>query len=194
MSLNTWSLEAGRMIATALAELLGIPVPAAAYLAFAVQARRETAGGTQMAAANNPLNLRPILGGWPGQIGTTPANFAVFGSLEAGCWACARNYDNPDYAGVLSAFRGGDPVAMAYAIEESPWDEGHYGGTLHIEVEEEVMATEFVTKADLEAYKQTLQDELDMNYATKLHSHPGAPVPEHTHTGPVTTTGTVTVK
>lgn len=172
--MSPWSENAGRLIAQALATLLGVPVPPSAWIAFAVQAERECAGGTSVGARNNdPLNLTTANGTitWSGQTGTYGGgdatewhgDFAAFGSLVAGCWACASNYDGGSYGNVLDAFRAGDPVAIATAIQQSPWDSGHYGGTLADEVRSEIGGdmTPDDVKALIATYAQGLEtDEL----------------------------------
>ena len=144
MSVSSYCEQAGKNISQALANLLQIPVPENAWVAFACQSSVETADGSVFTDPNNPLNLRPradVYGPWPGQTGvaqTQSGPFAQFGTLEAGCWACADNYAAGSYDDVLRAFRGGDPVEIAIAIQNSPWDAGHYGGTLANFVKQEV--------------------------------------------------------
>lgn len=170
MTLSAFSESAGRNISSALATLLGVVEPPNAWLAFAVQVRRETADGTSIGAQNNnPLNLTTANGSiiWPGQTGTYGGgdatewhgDFASFGTIEAGCWACARNYDNPSYQNVLTAFQLGSPIEIAIAIQESPWDSGHYGGTLASEVAAEIGEdmTPDQVKALIAEYAQALE-------------------------------------
>lgn len=135
--LTAWSVRSGKLISQFLADRLGIPQPSATWLPFAVQAQIEDAGGSSLGAArNNPLNLTTGNGKitWPGQTGTygggnaqeMHGDFAAFGSLEDGCRACADNYFY--YPGVVAAFKTGDPIKLAQAVQDSPWDSGHYGG------------------------------------------------------------------
>lgn len=42
-------------------------------------------------AINNPLNLRPLAGGWPGQTGVSGSNFATFGNVGDGWNAADQN-------------------------------------------------------------------------------------------------------
>ncbi len=139
MQLSDWSIRAGRLIAGALEQLLGAPASLDARLVFAVQAALETANGASIGAtANNPLNLTTARGRifWPGQVGTYSGgsqsewhgDFARFARLEHGAYACALNYASGGaYQAVRDAFRHGNPLALAAAIEASPWDSGHYG-------------------------------------------------------------------
>lgn len=101
------------------------------WQAFAAQISRETDYGKQM-YGNNPFNLRPIKGGWGGQIGVSPGNFAIFDSLESGISAAAQNYraGNYGYGAVTAAARRGDVMGTIGAIESSQWDAGHYAGGL----------------------------------------------------------------
>lgn len=102
------------------------------WKAFAAQFGIETAWGSQM-YGNNPFNLRPIKGGWGGQIGVhhsgQSGDFAAFGSIEDGIRAAANNYlvGNYGYDAVVAAARSGDAGAVARAIQNSSWDAGHYG-------------------------------------------------------------------
>ena len=153
MTLSAWSEAAGREIAAHLARLLGVPASPRAWLAFAVQARRECADGDAFrspgARFHNPLNLTTARGTivWPEQSGTYGGgsadewhdDFAAFPSLALGARACAQNYMAGSYAGVRRAVvQGDDPVALARAIEASPWSSDHYGDTLHAEVAAEL--------------------------------------------------------
>ena len=156
---------AGRLIADAFATLLGVPSPAQADLVFACQVRRETADWNAVLSPgvrfNNPLNLTTGNGRivWPGQTGTYSGgnaaewhgDFAAFGSIEAGAWACASNYSADTYLEVQRAFRGGDPIALATSIQDSPWDSGHYGGTFVEDVRAEIGTEEEMTDDDLKA-------------------------------------------
>ena len=163
--LSPWSLRAGELSAEAYATLWGVPVPRGAAIVFACQARRETANGDpdlSLGVRNgNPLNLTVPSdvpdpehywngqtglysgGSWPEEWHT---NFAAFGSLEAGAWACAVNYSSPTYEHVRDAFRRNDPIALAEAIQQSPWDSGHYGDTLVSEVRAELRQEEEMTE------------------------------------------------
>lgn len=148
--LSAWSEAAGRAIAAAIARELVVDDRPLAWLAFAAQAKHECADGdanvSAGAGANNPLNLTGS--GWPGQTGfyvggdshEWHADFARFPTLELGAAAAAANYTTHDpagyYRGVVNAFQAGDPVAIAQAIEDSPWDSGHYGQHLDDEVRE----------------------------------------------------------
>ncbi len=133
----SWTDDVGRQLAADLSGILGaIPSPDA-WRAFAAQVANETAGGdptTRGVRDNNPLNLRPIPGGWPGQVGVDAdpgGPFAIFATTDAGIAAAARNYAAPSYAGVQDAFSSGaDPATLAAAIEASPWSAGGYGGSL----------------------------------------------------------------
>jgi len=111
---------------------MGIPESDKAWLAFAAQAEIEDAGGTSYGAQhNNPLNILPSNPPWNGQTGTGPAGFANFDTLDHGVEACAYTYnhqgDGQTYAMVKAMYLTNDPVAIASAIERSPWDAGHYG-------------------------------------------------------------------
>lgn len=137
VGLTDWDKRAGMLIADELARLLGMPAPPSnAWAVFAVQAHIEDAGGSSYGAqTNNPLNLRSRDGGgnligWQGMTGESPAGFAEFDTLEDGALACAINYTNVSYTHVVAAFRAGDLIALAQAIQDSPWDAGHYSGGL----------------------------------------------------------------
>lgn len=136
MSLSDWSKRAGALIASD----LGCP---AAAVVFAVQAKHEDADGASYGAqTNNPLNLRPSpTGMWEGQTGVSSGGFSEFDTLEHGCAACALNYHNGSaYQGVRDALAAQpfDPLALAQAIQDSPWDADHYGGNLVSEVAAEL--------------------------------------------------------
>ena len=123
-----------RKISAQLATRLGIPEPPDAWRAFYAQVANETAYGdpsTRGVRDNNPLNLTDAGGtiAWPGEVGRD-APFAVFGSIDQGITAEVSNYLTPAYVGVQAAFRSGDTGALVSAIEQSPWDAGHYGGAL----------------------------------------------------------------
>lgn len=130
----------GQLVASEIAARGGFKIRDDAWIAFAAQAQRETGG---VVTANNPLNLtdpgqRSLWArfgqtGW--RSGGTAAewhtNFAAFSSLEGGARAAAANYLGDYYPNVIAALRAGaDPVSLAREIEKSPWDSGHYGGTL----------------------------------------------------------------
>lgn len=146
-TLSPWCENAGRLIAEAIALLEHVSEPANAWIALAVQCRRETANGDPALAPGvvfrNPLNIAAHGGvlTWLGQEGTYGGpsvphrDSAKFGSVEAGCWACASTYTSRAYSNVIGAFKIGDPVAIARAIQESSWDPEHYGYTLAAEVQ-----------------------------------------------------------
>lgn len=131
----------GQLIASEIAARGGFKIRDDAWIAFAAQAQRETGG---VVTANNPLNLtdpgqRSLWApfgqtGWRsgGSSAEWHTNFAAFDSLEGGARAAAANYLGDYYPNVIAALRAGaDPVTLAQEIERSPWDSGHYGGTLH---------------------------------------------------------------
>ncbi|MCR4338332.1 MAG: hypothetical protein NUW01_00435 [Gemmatimonadaceae bacterium] len=167
MTLSAWSLRAGTLIAEAFTTLWGVPMTPATATVFACQVRRETANGDPDLSPGvrhgNPLNLTVPPNApdpdhyWNGQVGTYSGgstdewhtNFAAFGSLEAGAWACAVNYSSVTYENVRDALRGGDPIALAEAIQQSPWDSGHYGGTLVAEVRAELGQEEEMTEEQI---------------------------------------------
>ena len=138
VGLTPWSRDAGQRIADHLAQLMGIPRrPYQIAVVFAVQAQIEDAGGdtgqSSGALHNNPLNLSDAGGTitWPGQIGRYFDRFASFDTLDNGALACAMNYLNgAEYGEVRNAFQGNDPFLLASAIQNSPWDEGHYNYSL----------------------------------------------------------------
>jgi hypothetical protein len=130
----------GALIAAEIGRQGGFTVRDDAWITFASQVQRETGG---VVTANNPLNLTDPGHGflWRafGQIGHRAGgseqewhtNFAAFDSLEGGARAAAANYLGSYYGNVIDALRSqADPVTLARAIESSPWDSGHYGGTL----------------------------------------------------------------
>jgi len=132
--LTLYSIRTGQLIADYMARMLELPAaPPLAYVPLAVQVQLEVAGGdparSEGALRNNPLNLTGE--GWPDQIGTWGGRFAAFSTLDAGSLAAAANYTVADVAGyyrnVVAAFLSGDPVALALAIDESPWNAGGYG-------------------------------------------------------------------
>lgn len=142
IGLTAWDEDAGKLIAYSIGALLGLP-PAhyETVIVFAVQAHHEDAGGdasrSQGALYNNPLNLTDANGTitWPGQVGRYLDQFAIFTTLQDGAKACAMNYVNGmAYAAVIDAFKANDYLRMAQAIQDSPWDAGHYGGNLVNEV------------------------------------------------------------
>lgn len=139
IGLNDWDRDAGQRIADSLTTLMGLSrrsYPVA--VVFAMQAAIEDGHGTSVGAQNNnPLNLSDAGGSitWPGQTGRYFDRFAAFDTLQSGCRACALNYYNgAGYENVRKAFIADDWRALADAIQASPWDEGHYGGTLTAKV------------------------------------------------------------
>ncbi len=136
---DPYSTSVAKELSAAIARRLGVDDPPDAWRAFAAQVANETANGdpsTRGVRNNNPLNLTTAGGTitWPGQIGED-GPFAVFASRGAGINAAAANYTAGLYPGVLAAFQVGDPHALAQAIQESPWDAGHYSGTLAMSVD-----------------------------------------------------------
>jgi hypothetical protein len=155
VTLSAFSREWGEQIAHWLAGLLGETDAIAARQAvtFAVQVKVETADGS-VVHPGNPLNLRPraaVWGPWPGQTGVTPDDFAIFDSFQAGAKAAAANYATPLYAAVQDAFRSGDPIALAKAVEDSPWDSGHYAHRLDVLVAAEIGGYEVTITRDIYA-------------------------------------------
>lgn len=142
IGLTQWDLDAGKEIAYSIASLLNLaPPPYEIVIVFAVQAHHEDAGGdtsrSQGALYNNPLNLSDANGTitWPGQTGRYLDAFAKFDSLHDGARACAMNYVNGQaYANVIGMYEQNDYLGMALAIQNSPWDAGHYGANLVHEV------------------------------------------------------------
>jgi hypothetical protein len=197
VTLSSYCIDAGHLIADALATLIGVAkAPSDNWIAFAVQCSIETANGTSTGADKfNPLNLTTAGGTivWPGQTGTWGGgdtsewheDFAAFGSLQAGAWACAANYANGEaYGEVRWAFLGGNPIAIAKAIEDSPWDTGHYQQRLDEAVQEQLeegTLTEDQVKALIsEALK------IPLLRIEALEGRPTNPIPPHEHTGTVT--------
>ena len=191
MSLSDWSKRAGLLIA----EALGASYAA---LVFGVQARHECADGDTSislgARYNNPLNLDDRDGAgniifWGGRIGEYLGRFASFDTIEDGATACAVNYRNGPYADVLLALTDAnfDPLALARAIQNSPWDADHYGYHLEEEVRQELAVDpNLVTQQQFQDYKDALQKELDENYVRKDDPQPA--LPAHSHKGEVTVT------
>ena len=183
MGLSVYSQTAGRLIAEAMSVLLGLAVPQNAWVALAIQAAREVANGATWAAGvkfNNPLNLTTARGAivWPGQTGTYGGgseeewheDFAAFGTLEAGCWACATNYvDGPSYSGVVQAFYTDDAVKIAEAIAESPWSSDHYGYAL-VEDVRQYLQEVGVTPDDIEKIADAVAKKILPEVLTKLDS------------------------
>jgi hypothetical protein len=135
--------------ADALAARLGIPTPPLAWIPFAAQIANETANGdpSTVGVQNaNPLNLTTGGGRYPlpGMIGhglvggsavEQHSDFAAFpnpttGARAAGYFYSAEADPAGYYAGVRRAFIGGDPGAIARAIEDSPFASGHYSYNL----------------------------------------------------------------
>lgn len=137
--LTDWSKRVGALVANSVASNLGMSeAPSNLWVVFAVQAQIEDAGGicpvSLGACFNNPLNLQDIGTDWPNQVGTYQAGsgtFAKFARLEDGAEAAARNYVfSPYYPEVIAAFKAGDSIALARAVDLSPWNEGGYGGRI----------------------------------------------------------------
>lgn len=146
---SDWVVARAHEAADALAARLGIATPPLAWLAFATQISNETRNGdpSTVGVQNaNPFNLTTGGGRYPlpGQIGAgSPGgsstewhtDFAAFPDPTTGA-AAAGYFYSPEgdpagyYAGVRSAFIGGDPVAIAKAIEASPFAGGHYSYNL----------------------------------------------------------------
>jgi hypothetical protein len=146
---SAWVIARAKETADALAARLGIPTPPLAWVAFAAQIANETANGdpSTVGVQNaNPLNLTTGGGRYPlpgmlgaGEPGGSPtewhSDFAAFpdattGARAAGFFYSAEGDPAGYYAGVRRAFIGGDPVAIARAIEESPFAGGHYAYNL----------------------------------------------------------------
>jgi hypothetical protein len=141
--LTDWDVQVGQALSKSLASFLGVSDPDKAWLTFACQADIEDSGGTSYGAQhNNPLNVLPSFPHpWNGQTGTGPAGFANFDTLEHGIEACAYVYAKQGagqtYKAVQDSFNANDPISLAKAIEDSPWDAGHYGsGNLSKKVQE----------------------------------------------------------
>lgn len=145
------SKYSGQLISRELAQRLGVPEPPTAAIVFATQVKHETADMADWALGtknNNPLNLTGSNMLWQGygqvgyyQGGSTSEfhnNFARFDTLENGCRACAANYLGRYYPNVIAAYKSGNPISLAQAIQDSPWDSGHYGGRLVAEVQAEL--------------------------------------------------------
>jgi F0F1-type ATP synthase membrane subunit c/vacuolar-type H+-ATPase subunit K len=146
---SPWVVARAREAADALAARLGISTPPLAWIAFAAQISNETNNGdpSTIGVHNaNPFNLTTAHGTLhlPGEIGagepggsadewhTDFARFAdpATGARAAGEWYSAEGDPAGYYAGVRRAFIGGDPVAIARAIEASPFATGHYSYSL----------------------------------------------------------------
>jgi hypothetical protein len=146
---SAWVVARAHEIADALAARLGIPTPPLAWVPFAAQIANETANGdpSTVGVQNaNPLNLTTGHGRYPlpgmighGRVGGSAteqhSDFAAFPDPTAGARAAGYFYSaeaDPAgyYAGVRRAFIGGDPVAIARAIEDSPFATGHYSYNL----------------------------------------------------------------
>ncbi len=149
MLFSEWVIARAREAADALAARMGISTPPLAWLAFAAQIANETSNGdpATIGVSNaNPFNLTTGGGRYPlpGQIGAgSPGgsstewhtDFARFpdprtGARAAGYFYSAEGDPAGYYAGVREAFLGGDPVAIASAIEASPFAGGHYSYNL----------------------------------------------------------------
>jgi hypothetical protein len=129
-------------IAAILLPVLGAPVTSGMRRAVGIWMRFETGRNI---IGNNPWNLHsgPACpedigycegyGDLPGQIGNRYAgdrdkNVAVFGTIEAGVEACARNLlrDGYGYPAVVKAARANKPRAFLRALQESQWSAGNY--------------------------------------------------------------------
>lgn len=154
---SDWVVARAHEAADALALRLGIPTPPLAWLAFAAQISNETANGDPSTIGvhnSNPFNLTTGHGTitLPGEIGAGQpggdaaewhTDFAAFadpstGAQAAGYWYSPQGDPAGYYAGVRSAFIGGDPVAIAKAIEASPFATGHYSYSLAPAVQQEL--------------------------------------------------------
>lgn len=146
---SEWVVARAHEAADSLASRMGIVTPPLAWLAFAAQISNETANGdpSTIGVQNaNPFNLTTGGGRYPlpGQIGAgSPggdstewhSDFAAFpdpstGAAAAGYFYSAEGDPAGYYAGVRSSFLGGDPIAIAKAIEASPFAGGHYSYNL----------------------------------------------------------------
>lgn len=146
---SPWVIDQAKIAAADLSQRLGIPTPPLAWLAFAAQISNETRNGdpSTIGVQNaNPFNLTTGGGRFllPGQIGSGQpggsstewhTDFAAFpdpatGAHAAGYFYSAEGDPAGYYAGVRSAFIGGDPIAIAKAIEASPFAGGHYSYNL----------------------------------------------------------------
>jgi hypothetical protein len=146
---SPWVTARAHEAADALAARLGIPTPPLAWIAFAAQIANETNNGDPSTVGvhnANPFNLTTAHGAihLPGEIGAGEpggdpdewhTDFARFadpstGAAAAGSWYSPEGDPAGYYAGVRRAFIGGDPVAIARAIEASPFATGHYSYSL----------------------------------------------------------------
>lgn len=136
---STEEEQAGREIVTQIAQKGGFTIRDDAWKAFAAQYRVENGGRP---IANNPYNLTDPGSAFTwkafGQIGWREggsasewhSDFAAFDTMTGGIDAAAQNYLGSYYPDVISSLkRGDDPVAVARAIETSPWSSDHYGMT-----------------------------------------------------------------
>lgn len=68
-----------------------------------------------------------VVGNNLGNIRCSPTTFCRYASLDEFARACVATFHNGFYSAVLAAKTAADQLA---AIVASPWDAGHYGGTL----------------------------------------------------------------
>lgn len=149
MGWTQWVIDRAKEVADALAARLGVATPPDAWIPFAAQIANETANAdpnTVGVRNANPLNLTTGGGRYPipGMIGHGAVggdeheqhhDFAAFpdattGARAAGWFYSAEADPAGYYAGVRRAFVGGDPAAIARAIEDSPFATGHYSYNL----------------------------------------------------------------
>lgn len=93
---------------------------------------------------------------------TNSAGFLIFATPAAGAQGYATLYKtDPNYAGVRAAIATGNPLAQLQAIQQSPWDAGHYveGGYNHL----------------TSVYNQLTGSNITITPETPSNSYPNAP-------------------
>ena len=123
-ALSHYDITCGKAIALAFAGFQGVDPPPLVWLVFAAMVRRRTGGTAD--GLNNPLLLEGA--GWAGAVGRlgggpetrAPADTALFATLDDGCRAAALLFQFKDCDAARSAYRAGEPLGLAAAIEASP--------------------------------------------------------------------------
>lgn len=101
----------------ATATFLGLEPVRDLAVVFALLVRHMTGG--QRDGIGNPLGVQGA--GWAGFVGFDgDSQRAVFNDPRDGCLAAAVVLQSDEYALVLAAYAGGDPVAFAAALAVSP--------------------------------------------------------------------------
>lgn len=119
--LSSYDIESGTRIDTVFASFEGLDPNREMARVFAAVVHRRTGGVPD--GTNNPLGVRGA--GWIGVVGVADgsvaarAGVAMFASIADGSIAAALLFHGRGFSSVRSAYRAGDAVRLARAIETS---------------------------------------------------------------------------